>query len=71
MSFAPYEDPRMDAAHSEGSYARQFNPRSRPPEHYTEIEKWAWDLGFRLQESLQKPSDEHEVSREGIPGPGT
>lgn len=67
MSFAPFEDPRMDAEHSEGSHARQFTPRARPPAHYTENEKWAWELGFRLQKSLQNPPEPQETStKEGL-----
>ena len=65
MSFAPFEDPTMDAAHSEGSNARHWNPQARPPAHYTALEKWAWELGWWLQQSLeQKLLEPGEVQHE-------
>ena len=71
MAFAPYGDPAMDAAHTEGSYARHYNPKATPPAHYTPIEKWAWNLGWRLQESLEQKLLEPGETHEGIPGTGT
>ncbi len=63
MAFAPFEDPVLDAAHSEGSNARHYRPTAKPPTHYTAQEKWAWELGWRLQESLEtRTSDTPESS---------
>lgn len=50
---------RMGDALVNGSFAHTFTG-SKPPPYYDANERWAWDLGWRLQQHLQEEAGKCE-----------
>lgn len=46
-------DRTLEDALADGSYAHTFT-QAEPPRHYDENQRWAWLLGWRLQEHLER-----------------